>query len=70
MSTSGTGSLVKVEGIMKIEGYVKILKENLKQSAAKLDLDCRFVFQQDNDQNHMALLVKNYLQKTKVNTKP
>lgn len=52
---------------MKKEGYVKILKENLKQSAAKLGLDHHFVFQHDNDPKHTSLLVKNYLQKTKVN---
>ena len=49
------------------KGYVKILKENLKQSAAKLGLGRRFVFQHDNDPKHTSLLVKNYLQKTKVN---
>ena len=66
-SASGTGNLVKVEGIMKKEGYVKILKENLKQPAAKVGLGCYFVFQHDNNPKHTLLLVKNYLQKTKVN---
>ena len=66
-SASGTGNLIKVEGIMKKEGYVKILKENLKQSAAKLSLGRRFVFQQDNNPKPTSLLVKSYLQKTKVN---
>jgi len=51
-SASGTGNLVKVEGIMKKEGYVKILKENLKQSAAKVGLGHRFVFQHDNNPKH------------------
>lgn len=37
-SFSGTGNLVKVVGIRKKEGYVKILKENLKQSGAELGL--------------------------------
>uniref|UniRef100_A0A3B3SJT5 Uncharacterized protein n=1 Tax=Paramormyrops kingsleyae TaxID=1676925 RepID=A0A3B3SJT5_9TELE len=45
--------------------YVEILKENLKQSAAKRGLGRRFVFQHDNDPKPMSLLVKNYLQKTK-----
>ena len=66
-SASGTGNLVKVEGTMKKEGYVKILKENLRQSAAKLGLGHLFVFQHDNDPKHTSILVKNYLQKTKVN---
>lgn len=42
----------------------KILRE--KQWAAKPGLDCRFVFQHDSDQKYTSLLVKNYLQKTKV----
>lgn len=42
----------------------KILRE--KQWAAQPGLDCRFVFQHDSDQKHTSLLVKNYLQKTKV----
>ncbi len=66
-SASGTGNLVKVEGIMNKEKYVEILKENLKQSAVKLGLSRRFIFQHDNDPKHTSLLVKNYLQKTKVN---
>ena len=59
ISASGTGNFAKVEGIMKKDGYVKILKENLKQSAAKLGLGRRFVFQHDNDPKHPSLLVKN-----------
>lgn len=54
----GTGNLVKVKGIMKEEGYVKILKENFKQSAAKLTLGHRPT---------TSLMVKNYSQKIKVN---
>lgn len=66
-SASGTGNLVRVEGIMKKEDYEKILQENLKQSATKLGLGRRFVFQHDNDPKHTSLLVKNYLQRSKVN---
>lgn len=66
-SASGTGNLVRVEGIMKKEQYVKILQENLKQSAVKLGLGRRFVFQHDNDPKHTSALVKNYLHKAKVN---
>lgn len=57
---------IKVEGILK-KVHVKILKENLKQSAAKLDTGHCFVFQHNNNPKHTLLLVKNYLQKTKVN---
>lgn len=65
-STSGTGNLINVVGIMK-KGHVTILKENLNQSAAKLDLYRRFVLQYDNDPKHSLLLVKNDPQITKVN---
>lgn len=53
-SACGTVNLTKVEGIMKEEGYMKCLKENLKQSGTKLDLHHHFVFR------HFTLLVKNY----------
>ena len=66
-SASGTGNLVKVDGIMKKEQYEKILQENLKQSAVKMGLGHCFIFQHDNDPKHTSLLVKNYLQKSKVN---
>lgn len=66
-SASGTGNLVKVDGIMNKEKYLAILKENLKQSAVKLGLRRHFIFQHDKDPKHTALLVKNYLQTTKVN---
>lgn len=65
-SASGTGNLVKIEGIMKKEQYEKILKENLKQSALKMGLGRRFIFQHDNDPKHTSLLVKSYLSKAKV----
>lgn len=45
---------------------VEILKQNLKRSPLKLDWSCRFIFQHDHDPKPMSLLVKNYLQKTKV----
>lgn len=52
---------------MKKHGYVKILKETLKQSALNPGLGCRIVFQHNNELKHMQLQVKNYLQETKVN---
>lgn len=53
-SVSVTGYLVKVEGIMQREGYVSILEENLKQSAANLDLGDRSVFQHDNNPKNIS----------------
>ena len=37
-SSSGTGNLVKVQGIMRKEDYIRILDENVKESAEKLQL--------------------------------
>lgn len=54
---SGTGNLVKAEGIVITEGYVKILKDNLKLSSAKLGLDRHFFFQYDNNPKHTLLLI-------------
>ncbi len=48
-AASGTGSLQKVNGIMKKEDYLQILQENLKPSARRLGLGRSWVFQQDND---------------------
>ena len=67
-SAAGTGNLVRVERVMKKEQYEKILKENLKQSAVKVGLGRRFVFQHDNDPKHTSYLVKNYLLKAKITT--
>lgn len=64
-SASGTRSLIKVEGIMKKEEYVKILKENLKQSSEKLGQGRRSVFQHDNHPKHTSLLVKSTSRKQK-----
>lgn len=44
----------------KSEGYVKILKENLKQLAANLDLSHHFVFQHNSDSKHTSHLMNNY----------
>lgn len=41
-NSSGTFNLIKVEGMRNTEGYVKILKGNLKQSAVKLRFLRRF----------------------------
>lgn len=49
---SGTGNLMKMEGITKREGYVKSLKENLKHPVAKLGLGRHFAFYDDNGPKH------------------
>ena len=45
----GTGALHKIDGIMRVENYVDILKQHLKTSVRKLKLGHKWVFQMDND---------------------
>lgn len=51
-AAEGTGALHKIEGIMRKENYVDILKQHLKTSARNLKLGCKLVFQMDNDPKH------------------
>lgn len=66
-SASGTGSLVKVEGIMRKEQYMKIMNENIRQSAEKLGLGLEWTYQQDNDPKHTAKIVKKWFQDNNIN---
>jgi len=66
-AASGPGNLVKVEGIMKKEQYIEILQENVKQSARKLSLRRKWVYQQDNDPKHTAKAVQKWFVDNKVN---
>ncbi|KAK3544260.1 hypothetical protein QTP86_008735 [Hemibagrus guttatus] len=59
-SVTGTGNLVKVDGIMKKEDYLKILVENLVVSAHKLNLPENWTYQQDNEPKHTARVVKQW----------
>lgn len=66
-SANGTGNLVKINGIMKQDQYIKILQENLKQSAEALNLGPNMTFQQDNDPKHTAKSVKKWFVDNNVN---
>ena len=48
MSEAGVGNLVRIDGRMNAEDYVKILEENVKSSARKMKLGRKYFFQQDN----------------------
>ena len=61
MSASGVGNLHFIDGIMDHKMYIDILKTNLHPSAAKMDLEGNFIFQQDNDPKHTALNTKLWL---------
>ena len=56
--SSGTGNLVKVKGLMRKEVYIRILDENVKKSAEKLQLGHNWKYQQDNDPKYTAKVVK------------
>lgn len=60
-SAAGVGNLVFIEGIMNKEGYLKILQDNLLQSAEKMGISKTFKFYQDNDPKHKSRLVQEWL---------
>jgi hypothetical protein len=62
----GTGALHKIDGIMREENYVNILKRHLKTSVRKLKLGRKRVFQVDNDPKHSSKVVAKWLKENKV----
>ena len=62
----GTGALRKIDGLMKQEKYVDILKQHLKISLRKFKLGRKFVFQMDNDPKHTSKVVAKWLKGNKV----
>ncbi|KAK3565026.1 hypothetical protein QTP86_032538 [Hemibagrus guttatus] len=67
-SAGGPGNLIRVNGIMKKEQYIKILNNNIiRQSAEKLGLGHQWTFQHDNDPKHTAKVVKKWLADKNIN---
>ncbi|KAK3542768.1 hypothetical protein QTP70_002967 [Hemibagrus guttatus] len=56
----GPGNLITVNGTMKKEQYIKILNNNIRQSAEELGLGHQWTFQPDNDPKHTAKVVKKW----------
>lgn len=48
MAYNGVGNLAFIDEIMTKYVYLDVLRNNLKQSAVKLNMDCSYYFQQDN----------------------
>ena len=65
-AAGGTGALHKIDGIMREENYVDILKHHLKTSVRKLKLGHKWVFQMDNDPKHTSKVVAKWLKDNKV----
>ncbi|KAK3531126.1 hypothetical protein QTP70_012493 [Hemibagrus guttatus] len=63
----GPGNLITVNGIMKKEQYIKILNNNIRQSAEKLGLGHQWTFQHNNDPKHTAKVVKKWLADKNIN---
>lgn len=61
MSYSGVGNLHFIEDIMDAKMYLKILQNNLVDSAKKMNIENNFIFQQDNDPKHSARIVREWL---------
>jgi predicted nucleotidyltransferase len=57
-AAGGTCALSKIDGIMRQENYVDILKQHLKTSVKKLTLGRKWVFRMDNDPKHTSNKVK------------
>ena len=65
-AAGGTGALHKIDGIMRRDNYVDILKQHLKSSVRKLNLGCKWVFQMDNDHKHTSKVLAKWLKDNKV----
>lgn len=64
MTVHGTGSLRKIDGIMRKETYLDILKTNLTDTIENMPVpENEIVFQHDNDPKHTAKIVKDWLHK-------
>jgi hypothetical protein len=53
-AAGGTGALHKIDGIMRQENDVHILKQHLKATVRRLKLGRKSVFQMDNDPKHTS----------------
>ena len=61
-----TGALHKIDGIMRKENYVDILKQHLKPSVRNLKLGRKWGFQMDNDPKHTSKDMSKWLKDNKV----
>uniref|UniRef100_A0AAZ3RZH5 Tc1-like transposase DDE domain-containing protein n=1 Tax=Oncorhynchus tshawytscha TaxID=74940 RepID=A0AAZ3RZH5_ONCTS len=65
-AAGGTGGLHKIDGIMRNENYVAILKQHLKTTLRKLKLGRKWFFQMNNDPKNTSKVVAKWLKDNKV----
>jgi transposase len=65
-AAGGTGALHKIDGIMRKEHYVDMLKQHFNTSVRKLKLHRKWVFQMENDPKHNSKVVAKWLKDNKV----
>ncbi|CDQ92551.1 unnamed protein product, partial [Oncorhynchus mykiss] len=65
-SVGETSALHKIDGIVREDNCVDILKQHLKTSVRKLKLGRKRVFQMDNDPKHTSKVVAKWLKDNKV----
>lgn len=62
ITRNGVGPLVKIDGIMRKEDYLKILKDHLPVTIAQSGLcSDKIIFQHDGDPKHTAKIVSEWL---------
>ena len=60
-AAGGRGALHKIDGLMRKENYLNILKQHLKTSVRMLKLGHKLVFQMDNNPKHTFKVVAKWL---------
>lgn len=67
MNKNGVGNLVEIKDTLTGPKYVKLLQENLFDSAQKLGLADDFIFQQDNDPKHTSNIAIEFFDMNSIN---
>ncbi|GFU52958.1 transposable element Tcb2 transposase [Trichonephila clavipes] len=58
---NGAGNLAFIDNKMNALAYIDVLRHNLLDSAKKLRMENTFIFQQNNDPKHTAIVTKTWL---------
>ncbi|GFW85746.1 transposable element Tcb2 transposase [Trichonephila clavipes] len=58
---NGAGNLAFIDNKMNALACIDVLRHNLLDSAKKLSMENIFIFQQDNDPKHIAIVTKTWL---------